>query len=131
TMADHSGTFFYGEGRLTASLALAIARGHCQGRLSEAAREKIRRSAGNVSRIVAQGEPVYGVNTGFGPLCTTHITAEETRILQMNILKSHSVGVGKPIPTERARLMMILKVHSLAQGYSGIGEETLDRILWH
>lgn len=130
-MANHSGTFLYGEGRLTASLALAIARGQCKGRLSEAARAKIRGSARVVSQIVAQGHPVYGINTGFGPLCTTHITAEETRILQMNILKSHSVGVGKPIAAERARLMMILKVHSLAQGYSGIAEETLDRILWH
>ena len=130
-MAEKSAKFLYGEGHLTAGTALAIARGHCRGSLSPAVREKIRESVRAVSRIVEKGEPVYGINTGFGPLCTTHITAEETRLLQMNILKSHSVGVGKPIATELARLMLILKVHSLARGYSGIAEETLDRILWH
>jgi histidine ammonia-lyase len=80
---------------------------------------------------VEHGEPVYGINTGFGPLCTTKISKSETKILQTNILKSHSVGVGPPIDTEIAKLMLVLKVHALAQGYSGIAETTLDRIIWH
>jgi histidine ammonia-lyase len=130
-MSTLSGSFGYGEQHLTAGLALQIARGSLKGNLSDESRRKIRASQAAVARIVEKGEPVYGINTGFGPLCTTNISKEETRELQMNILKSHSVGVGDPISAELAKLMMILKVHSLARGYSGIAEKTLDRIMWH
>lgn len=124
-------TFLYGEDRLTAGIALAIARGKTAGRLSETSLKKIKASSKIVAEIVETGHPVYGINTGFGPLCTTSISKEETKTLQKNILQSHSVGVGKSIPIEIAKLMLILKVHSLAKGYSGIAETTLDRILWH
>lgn len=122
--------FFFGE-HLTAGKALAIARGNLIGKLSPATKEKVQKSAANVRAMVEKGEPVYGINTGFGPLCTTSISKEETQILQSNILKSHSVGVGKPISTELAKLMLILKVQALAKGHSGIQLETLERILWH
>ncbi|MGB5819047.1 MAG: histidine ammonia-lyase [Saonia sp.] len=123
--------FLFGEDVLTVSIALSIADGKMHGKLSSAARKKIRGNRKIVERIVEKGEAVYGINTGFGPLCTTKISKEETRILQTNILKSHSVGVGSPISVEIAKLMLILKVHSLAKGHSGIAETTLDRILWH
>ncbi len=123
--------FLFGEQTLTAGKALRIAHGKIQVRISEAQRKKVRKSKEVVAKIVAQGAPVYGINTGFGPLCTTKISKSETTILQTNILKSHSVGVGTPIDTEVAKLMLILKVHALAKGYSGIAETTLDRILWH
>src|SRR6202012_2682196 len=84
-----------------------------------------------VEKIVHAQIPVYGINTGFGPLCDTHINEEDTSLLQSNLLKSHSVGVGKPIPQEIAKLMLISKVHALAQGYSGINPATLERIIWH
>ncbi|MEL7005365.1 MAG: histidine ammonia-lyase, partial [Bacteroidota bacterium] len=81
---------------------------------------------------IAHGDKaVYGINTGFGALCTTRISEEQTEKLQTNILKSHSVGVGPAIPDSIAKLMLVLKVHSLAKGYSGIKEKTLDRIIWH
>jgi len=124
-------TFLFGEDHLTAGIALAVANGKTLGQISKTARKKIKASQKIVTDIVDEGHPVYGINTGFGPLCTTSISKEETKILQSNILKSHSVGVGKPIPSEIAKLMLILKVHSLAKGYSGISETTLDRILWH
>lgn len=130
-MVSPTDTFLYGEEELSGSLALGIARGTVQGQLSNAARKRVRDSKLVVENIVEKGHAVYGINTGFGPLCTTNISKEETKILQTNILKSHSVGVGKPIKTELAKLMLILKIHSLARGYSGIAEETLDRILWH
>ena len=63
---------------------------------------------------------------GFGPLCTTLISDEDTRKLQHNLLLSHAVGVGDTIPEEISRLMLILKVHSLAMGYSGISLPTLQ-----
>ena len=124
-------SFYYGKDTLTAGKALQIARGQLKGVLSEDTLIKIQESEKTVKNIVAKNEVVYGINTGFGPLCTTKISKEETLELQTNILKSHSVGVGKPIEEEIALLMMILKVHALAQGYSGISKNTLNRIIWH
>lgn len=130
-MSNTQENFHYGEGHLTAGIALDIAQGRIKGIISESARQKIRDSHQIVQNIVDKGDPVYGINTGFGPLCTTKISKEETKILQSNILQSHSVGVGEPIDTEIAKLMLILKLQSLAKGHSGIAEATLDRILWH
>ncbi|MGI9552308.1 MAG: histidine ammonia-lyase [Aurantibacter sp.] len=130
-MSSFPKTFLYGDHRLTAGMALAIGEGKTSGRLSKASRKRIHASSKIVADIVEEGHPVYGINTGFGPLCTTSISKEETKTLQANILKSHSVGVGKPISSEIAKLMLILKAHSLAKGYSGISETTLNRILWH
>lgn len=123
--------FKLGEDWLTASTAIAIANGETCLELSKTTRTKIKASSGVVQSIVDKGHPVYGINTGFGPLCTTKISKEETQVLQTNILKSHSVGVGKPIDTEIAKLMLTLKAHSLAKGFSGISESTIDRIMWH
>ncbi len=130
-MTDTKEYFLFGEDHLTAGKAIQIAEGRLIGCISEATRKKIRHSRKIVDTIVAKGAPVYGINTGFGPLCTTKISKEETKILQKNILQSHSVGVGDPIDRHIAKLMLILKVQSLSQGYSGIAEKTLDRILWH
>ena len=130
-MNVESEVFLYWEDRLSAGIALNLCRGKTQGKISEISRQKIIASRKVVEKIVDLGEPVYGINTGFGPLCTTKISKEETQLLQTNILQSHSVGVGKPIAKEIAKLMLILKVHSLAKGFSGISEATLDRILWH
>ncbi len=123
--------FNYGEDLLTSSIALAIARGKNKTILSVETREKIKSSWQIVQNIVEKGDPVYGINTGFGPLCTTKISKEETTILQTNILKSHSVGVGKAVATEISKLMLVLKVHALAKGFSGIAITTLERIIWH
>ena len=130
-MSSTDSIFSYGEDHLTAGKALALARGALRGGLSDQTRLRVRQRQEAVQRIVSKGIPVYGVNTGFGPLCTTRISREDTELLQRNILKSHSVGVGTPIKEEIARLMLILKVHALARGYSGVSEAILERILWH
>ncbi len=130
-MVDQPSTFSYGEDHLTAGIALSLVNGYTNGQISEKVYKKINESHTIVQNIIEKGSPVYGINTGFGPLCTTSISKEETRLLQNNILKSHSVGVGPPISSKLAKLMMVLKVHSLAKGYSGISETTLQRILWH
>lgn len=123
-------TFHYGQDHLTASIALKLASKEIKGAFSPETIQKVNASAEAVAQI-AQGEKaVYGINTGFGPLCTTRISAEDTTTLQENLLKSHAVGVGDYIPEEISRLMLILKIHALAQGYSGIRLETLERILW-
>lgn len=124
-------SFQFGEDYLTAGLALSLARGDTKGVVSESVWKRIRESHEVVQAIVDKGHPVYGINTGFGPLCTTSISREETQILQKNILQSHSVGVGDPIDIELAKLMLVLKIHSLAKGFSGISENTLKRLIWH
>lgn len=124
-------TFLYGEEELTYRIALSISKGETQGVLSKATCQKIDQSAAYVETIANADLPVYGINTGFGPLCTTMISKAETAKLQENILMSHAVGVGKPISTSLAKLMMILKVHSLAKSYSGVQRKTIERIMWH
>lgn len=85
----------------------------------------IERSAAAVSAIIARGEPVYGINTGFGKLANVHIPSRDLATLQRNIVLSHSAGVGAPMPVAVARLMMALKLASLAQGASGVQLETV------
>ena len=123
--------FKLGEDWLTSGKALAISNGEISVVLSDETRQKIDKSWSIVRRIVEKGHPVYGINTGFGPLCTTKISKSETNILQTNILQSHSVGVGDPIAKDIAKLMLILKAQSLAKGFSGIALKTLERIIWH
>ncbi len=126
-----SNTFNYGTGHLSIGVCLDIASGKTKGIIGDDARGRIIASWKEVGKIVEREIPVYGINTGFGPLCNTHIPEKDTSTLQSNLLKSHSVGVGKPIPKEIAKLMLITKVHALAQGYSGIPVATLERIIWH
>jgi histidine ammonia-lyase len=126
-----SSTFHYGIGQLTIEKTIAIASGKMKAVLNEEALQRIKKSQGDVEKIVAENKTVYGINTGFGALADTSISAEDTRTLQHKILQSHSVGVGDPIPAEIAKIMMITKVHSLAQGYSGVQLGTLERIIWH
>jgi len=123
--------FNYGNQHLSIGICLDIAAGKVRGIIDAVADEHIKASWREVEKIVHAHQPVYGINTGFGPLCDTRISEEDTSLLQTNLLKSHSVGIGNPIPQEIAKLMLITKVHALAQGYSGIAPQTLERIIWH
>lgn len=123
--------FSYGIDHLTSGKALAILRGELKTEISEDAKSAIEKSHQDVLDIASQDEAVYGINTGFGPLCNTIIDKEKTVELQRNLLLSHSVGVGNPISEDLAKLMLILKVHSLSKGFSGISMEVIERILWH
>ncbi len=94
-------------------------------RLDASAQAAVLRSAQVVEAIVAKGEPVYGINTGFGKLASVRIEREDLETLQRNIVLSHAAGVGEPMPASVVRLMMALKLTSLAQGASGIRMQTL------
>ena len=126
-----SSTFKYGKDKLTIYTALQLCKDDIKGVLDEAVIKKITASAEAVQKIVTEENVVYGVNTGFGILASTLISKEDTKVLQHKILQSHSVGVDKPIDTTIAKLMLITKIHALAQGYSGIQLATLQRIIWH
>ncbi|ESQ84087.1 histidine ammonia-lyase [Asticcacaulis sp. AC466] len=94
-------------------------------RLDSACLAQVAESAAAITRILARGEPVYGINTGFGKLASTRIDDADLITLQRNIILSHAAGVGAPSPRPVVRLMLALKLTSLAQGASGIRVETL------
>jgi len=123
--------FNYGTDTLTIGKVLAIAAGKMKGVINAEASNRINVSYEHVRQIVANNKTVYGVNTGFGILANTKISEADTATLQYKILQSHSVGVGDPIPTEVAKLMLITKVQSLAEGFSGVQLSTIERIIWH
>ena len=93
--------------------------------LDPASALRVAESAAAVARILARGEPVYGVNTGFGKLASVRIAAADLVQLQRNIVLSHAAGVGEPASVPATRLMMALKLGSLAQGASGVRPATL------
>lgn len=111
-------------GHATLADWLAIYRG-AKPKLDPSALPKIKASAETVAKIVAKGDPVYGINTGFGKLASVRIPAEDLETLQRNIVLSHAAGVGEPMPVAVTRLMMALKMASLAQGASGVRPETI------
>ena len=94
-------------------------------RLHDAALAAVAASAQAVAAIVARGKPIYGINTGFGKLASAHIGVDDLALLQRNLVLSHAAGVGEPTPPAIVRLMMVLKLASLARGASGVRPETL------
>jgi histidine ammonia-lyase len=94
-------------------------------KLDPACRAAVEKSAETVSKIVAKGDPVYGINTGFGKLAHVRIEAADLAKLQRNIVLSHAAGTGEPLQPRIVRLMMALKLSSLGQGASGVRLATL------
>ncbi|MCA9834504.1 MAG: histidine ammonia-lyase [Thermomicrobiales bacterium] len=94
--------------------------------LNEATWPRVRAGAEAIARIVARGEPVYGVNTGFGKLASVRIDEADLSTLQRNIVMSHAAGTGESVSPQIVRLIMALKLGSIGQGYSGVREETVQ-----
>ena len=97
--------------------------------LSREAIDRVERSRSIVDGLARSETPYYGINTGFGHLCQSRIGPEDLEHLQENIILSHAVGVGEPVPIDIARMMMLLKVNALARGFSGISLETLEELM--
>lgn len=120
----------YGIEYWTFEEVIDVLKGKLPSYLSNEAKKQIVKSAKNVETIVSSGQTVYGINTGFGPLCDTQISKDETSKLQENLLISHAVGVGNPVKKEISKLMLITKAHALAKGYSGVTLEVVERMLF-
>ncbi|HET9580022.1 MAG TPA: histidine ammonia-lyase [Usitatibacter sp.] len=116
-------------GRLTLAGLHAFAHSQEPLALDAAARERLAEGARTVAKIVADGRPVYGINTGFGKLAQKHIAADQLELLQRNLILSHSVGVGPLLDDATVRLVMLLKIASLARGFSGVRAEVVDAML--
>jgi histidine ammonia-lyase len=97
--------------------------------LAAEARERVARSRRIVEGIVAEGRTVYGVNTGFGKLSDIRIEQSELRELQLNLVRSHSCGLGKPLSETEARAMLLLRANVLACGYSGARAVLIDMLI--
>ncbi len=99
--------------------------------LSDAAKERINKCRAYVDAKMSEpGALYYGINTGFGSLCNTQISAEELGTLQQNLLLSHACGTGEVVPPAIVRLMLLLKVQSLSYGYSGVQLATVERLIY-
>jgi len=119
----------YGVDHFTIADVLEIMRNPKSAKLDKTSKKQILDSQKNVKKIVASDRTIYGINTGFGPLCDVKISEDETAQLQHNLIISHAVGVGKPIDKELSKIMMISKIHALSKGFSGVSLEVIERLL--
>jgi histidine ammonia-lyase len=116
-------------GQLNLDDLLAIHRGGVQLQLDPSAAPVIAASAAVVQRAAEGDAPVYGVNTGFGKLANQRISESDLALLQLNLIRSHSVGVGEPLQPAVVRLMLAMKAASLARGASGVRPVVIDSLL--
>ncbi len=116
-------------GQLSLEQLQTIHMGGIQLTLAPESRANILASASVVQRAAAGDAPVYGVNTGFGKLANQRISRAQLAALQLNLIRSHSVGVGEPLLPPVIRLMLATKAASLARGYSGVREVVIDTLL--
>lgn len=86
-------------------------------------------SVATVGRVIAKGDTVYGINTGFGLLAQTRIAVEQITELQRSLVLSHATGVGEPVADELVRLILVLKINALARGYSAIRRDVIERLV--
>ena len=96
--------------------------------LGDSARRRIAESNELIDDVVAHGDQVYGVNTGFGQLASVRISDDELAHLQENLVRSHAVGVGEDLDDDVVRLVMLMKVIALAEGFSGVRLELVERL---
>ena len=89
----------------------------------------INEASATIDKIVAKGDAAYGINTGFGKLAKTRIPDEQLELLQRNLILSHSVGSGELISDEVVRLILLMKIASLARGFSGIRASVIDTMI--
>ena len=114
--------------RLTLEQLIAIARRRETVAIADAALSRIEASAKMVEAIVADGKPVYGINTGFGKLSDVRIDKSAVSELQKKLLLSHACGMGDPLPEETVRAMMASRINALAKGHSGVRVQTLNKL---
>ncbi|MGE6517089.1 histidine ammonia-lyase [Lysinibacillus sphaericus] len=114
---------------LTRQQVEEIVKGHATVVLSTESEQRIQLSRERIEKRLAEGQAIYGVNTGFGKLSHIRIDEADNELLQLNLLRSDATGVGVPFPTEVVRAMMILRANALARGFSGIRLETVQLLL--
>ena len=127
-MADSGTTIVLTGAELTVADVESVALGRSGVRLDPGARRRVEEARAVIDRLVASGEVVYGVTTGFGSLASTFVPPERARELQERLLLSHAAGVGEPLPTPVVRAMLLLRANTLALGHSGCRPEIIERL---
>ena len=115
--------------RLNLQQVADVANGRERVTLSPMARTRVEESRRVVEQIVAEGRTVYGVNTGFGRLSDVSIEPSQLRELQLNLVRSHSCGLGAPLSEPEARAMLLMRANVLATGYSGARSSLIDTLI--
>ncbi|MGB7464409.1 MAG: histidine ammonia-lyase [Candidatus Acidiferrum sp.] len=115
--------------KLTFSQLYAVALNHETVSLSPDAIARMKASRAVVDQLVASGKTAYGINTGFGKLASVRISSEQVRQLQVNLVRSHSCGVGEPLSEAETRAMMLLRANALAKGLSGIRPSVVETLI--
>ena len=122
--------YYVGSGELTFELIERIINENLKLELAPEAKERIQKCRDYLDKkTVESAEPLYGITTGFGSLCSKNISQDEVGILQENLIKSHACSVGEEIRPVIIKLMMLLKAHALSLGHSGVQVITVQRIL--
>ncbi|MDX3773196.1 histidine ammonia-lyase [Chromatiaceae bacterium AAb-1] len=116
-------------GKLTLAQLRQVQQGAVTLTLDSSAIAAINKSAAVVAEIIKQNRVVYGINTGFGLLANTRIKTDELELLQRSIVLSHSAGFGNLMDDSTVRLMMVLKINSLARGFSGIRLSVIEALI--
>ncbi|XP_074431582.1 histidine ammonia-lyase isoform X2 [Larus michahellis] len=114
---------------LTTEDLVNLGKGLYKIKLTPEAETKVKQSREVIERIVKEQTVVYGITTGFGKFARTVIPNSKLMELQVNLVRSHSAGVGKPLSPERSRMLLALRINVLAKGYSGISLETLQQVI--
>jgi histidine ammonia-lyase len=114
---------------LTLETIASVASGGARARLAGVAHIQIRAARAVVEELLAKGEVIYGVNTGFGKLADKRIADSEIEALQLNLVRSHACGLGGPLSEAETRAMMLLRANVLALGYSGCRVELVETLL--
>ncbi|MBS3814228.1 aromatic amino acid lyase, partial [Candidatus Bipolaricaulota bacterium] len=118
------------DGNLTIEDLAEVASGETEVELGDEVRSRVKKNRSTLEKITTETDrPVYGVTTGFGDLVSEEIPREKRRQLQVNLLKSHSAGVGEPLSPEAVRGIIALRVNSLGRGYSGVRLVVLERLV--
>jgi len=115
--------------QLTLEQITDVAKGREQVVLADEARARVEKACRVVEDIVTEGRTVYGVNTGFGKLSDVRIDKSDLVQLQLNLVRSHSVGLGAPLPEDEARAMLLLRANVLASGFSGARALVIDTLI--
>ncbi|KAG8578027.1 hypothetical protein GDO81_010363 [Engystomops pustulosus] len=114
---------------LTTEDLLNLGKGLFKIKLTAEAEQRVQQSRLLIESIVAEKKVVYGITTGFGKFARTVIPVGQLKDLQVNLVRSHSAGVGKPLSPDRTRMLLALRINVLAKGYSGISLETLQQVI--
>nr|CAD2190194.1 unnamed protein product [Meloidogyne enterolobii] len=102
---------------------------NCQIKLKDDARQRILDARKFLEKVAAEHKIIYGITTGFGTFANVEIPSDDLRQLQLNLIRSHATGYGKPLEPAKARMLLALRINVLAKGHSGISLENLEKLI--